>query len=123
LVADVLRAAPGVDVLATSREPLRIDGEHRLDVSPLAMDAAGELFVERARAVRADLEVDEEDRAAIERICARLDGLPLAVELAAARIAVFGPQVLEARLARRLALPEGARDLPGRQRTLRSTID
>ena len=66
---------------------------------------------------------DAEDRAAVERICLRLDGLPLALEMAAPRIAIFSPRVLETRLAERLALPEGPRDLPERQRTLRATID
>jgi predicted ATPase/class 3 adenylate cyclase len=123
LVADLLGTAPGVNVLSTSREPLRLSGEHRIEVAPLEAESARELFLERARAVRADLDVDEQDRAAIERICDQLDGLPLALELAAARIAVFGPRMLEGRLARRLALPAGPRDLPERQRTLRATID
>ncbi|HKO27541.1 MAG TPA: BTAD domain-containing putative transcriptional regulator [Solirubrobacteraceae bacterium] len=122
VVADLLTAAPRVDVLATSREPLRIRGEQRMEVPPLPPPEAAELFVARARAVRPDLTVDQDDRAAIERICDRLDGLPLALELAAARIAVFGPRQLESRLAERLALPEGPRDLPERQRTLRATI-
>jgi predicted ATPase/class 3 adenylate cyclase len=123
LVADLLASAPRVDVLSTSREPLRIRGEQRMDVPPLALDHACELFLARALEVRPELSVQGEDRAAIERLCARLDGLPLALELAAARIAVFGPRALEARLAERLALPEGPRDLPERQRTLRATID
>jgi predicted ATPase/class 3 adenylate cyclase len=123
LVADVLASAPRVDVLSTSREPLRIRGEQRMDVPPLALDHACELFLARALEVRPELSVEDEDRVAVERLCARLDGLPLALELAAARIAVFGPRVLEARLAERLGLPEGPRDLPERQRTLRSTID
>lgn len=122
VVADLLAAAPRVDVLATSREPLRIRGEQRMEVPPLPPRDAAELFVARAKAVRPDLTVDQDDRAAIERICERLDGLPLALELAAARVAVFGPRQLESRLAERLALPEGPRDLPERQRTLRATI-
>jgi predicted ATPase/DNA-binding SARP family transcriptional activator len=123
LVADLLAAAPQLAVLSTSREPLRIRGEQRLEVPPLPPDDAAELFLARARAARPDLEVDEDDRAAIERICERLDGLPLALELAAARAAVFGPRQLEARLTEGFELPEGARDLPERQRTLRATID
>lgn len=123
VVAEVLANARSIDVLATSREPLRIRGEHRMEVPPLPPQDAAELFLARARAVRPDLSVDEEDLAAVDRICARLDGLPLAVELAAARIAVFAPRRLEARLAERLALPEGPRDLPERQRTLAATID
>jgi len=122
VVADVLASAPHVGVLSTSREPLRIRGEQRMEVPPLPTGDAAELFLARANAVRPDLHVDEDDRAAIDRICERLDGLPLAVELAAARVAVFGPRQLEARLAERLALPEGPRDLPERQRTLRATI-
>lgn len=123
VVADLLGSAPSVTVLCTSREPLRIRGEHRMDVPPLALADACELFLERAVAVRPDLSVTEEERAAVERICARLDGLPLALELAAARVAAAGPRRLEARLAQGLALPAGARDLPARQRTLRATID
>jgi predicted ATPase/DNA-binding SARP family transcriptional activator len=122
VVADLLMAAPRVDVLATSREPLRIRGEQRLEVPPLPRRDATELFLARAKAVRPDLTVDQDGRAAIEQICERLDGLPLALELAAARVAVFGPRQLESRLAERLALPEGPRDLPERQRTLRATI-
>ena len=122
VVADVLASSPRVAVLATSREPLRIRGEHRMEVPPLPPGDAAELFLDRARAVRPDLDVDQNERAAIERICQRLDRLPLALELAAARVAVFGPRQLETRLAERLALPEGPRDLPERQRTLRATI-
>ena len=123
VVAELLASAPRLDVLATSREPLRIVGEHRMDVPPLALEDASELFLARARAVRPDLDVDRESVAAIERMCVRLDGLPLALELAAAWIVVFGPRALEARLAEGLPLPAGPRDLPERQRTLRATID
>jgi len=122
-VADLLASTPSVDVLSTSREPLRLRGEHRVEVSPLALPDASDLFVQRALAVRPELTLDDDDRAAILRICSRLDGLPLALELAAVRIAVFGPRALEARLAERLKLPEGPQDLPERQRTLRATID
>jgi hypothetical protein len=89
VVADLLAAAPRVDVLSTSREPLRIRGEQRMDVPPLATEDACELFLARALDVRPELSLEDEDRAALERLCARLDGLPLALELAAARIAVF----------------------------------
>ena len=123
LVADMLAAGTRVDVLATSREPLRITGEHRMEVPPLPLADAGELFVQRARAVRPELALDEGDMLAIERLCTRLDGLPLAIELAAARISVFSPRALEARLSEGLPLPAGPRDLPERQRTLRATID
>lgn len=123
LVAEVLANAPMVDVLVTSREPLRIRGEHRMDVPPLPLHDAAELFLARACAVRPDLRTDAEDLAAVDRICVRLDGLPLAVELAAARVSIFAPRRLEARLAERLALPEGPRDLPVRQRTIAAAID
>jgi predicted ATPase/class 3 adenylate cyclase len=123
VVADLLAAAAGIDVLATSREALRVRGEQRMGVPPLAPHDASELFVQRALAVRPELRIDQPDRLAIDGICARLDGLPLALELAAARIAVFAPRALEARLAERLTLPEGPQDLPERQRTLRATID
>ena len=123
LVAHVLAAAPGVDVLVTSREPLRIRAEHRLEVPPLALEDATELFIQRALAVRPGLNLANGDRVAVQRICARLDGLPLALELAAARTAVFAPRALESRLAHGLALPAGPRDLPERQRTLTATID
>ena len=122
VVADLLAVAPKVDVLCTSREPLRIQGEYRLDVPPLAQPEARDLFLQRARAVNADLALSAQDLAAVERICARLDGLPLAVELAAARAGVLPPHVIDSRLTG-LALPSGARDLPERQRTLHATID
>jgi predicted ATPase/DNA-binding SARP family transcriptional activator len=123
LVAELLAAAPRVKVLCTSREPLRIRAEQRMDVGPLRREDASELFLTRARAVRPDLNVDDEDREAVDRICARLDCLPLALELAAARIAAFKPAALEARLAARLSLPAAVRDLPARQQTLRATIE
>ncbi|HYB30930.1 MAG TPA: adenylate/guanylate cyclase domain-containing protein [Solirubrobacteraceae bacterium] len=122
-VAALVAAAPGLDVLATSREALRLRGEQRLDVPPLPIAEAAELFLASAQAVRPDLVVYGEDREAVARICERLDGLPLAIELAAARTAIFGPRALEARLGQRLALSEGPRDLPERQRTLRATTD
>jgi predicted ATPase/class 3 adenylate cyclase len=123
IVARLLAEAPKLDVLTTSREALRIGAEHLMEVSPLPAADAADLFVERALAVRPGLTIEGEDREAIARICERLDGLPLALELAAARIAVFGPRALEARLANSLALPRGPRDLPERQQTLRATID
>jgi predicted ATPase len=123
VVAGVVAGSPGVDVLATSRAPLRIRGEQRLDVLPLRLTDSAELFLIRAQAVRPELVIDGEGRAAVELICERLDGLPLAIELAAARTAIFSPRALEARLRERLTLPEGACDLPARQRTLRATID
>lgn len=123
LVAQLIAAVSGIDVLVTSREPLRIHAEHRLEVPPLAPEHATELFIQRALAVRPGLNLVSGDRAAVDRICARLDGLPLALELAAARSAVFGPRALESRLAQGLKLPAGPRDLPERHRTLTATID
>lgn len=123
VVAELLAAAPGLDVLATSREPLRITGERRVEVPPLLPGDARELFVQRALAVRPGLVLDGPEAGAIERICARLDGLPLALELAAARVSVFAPRALQARLAEGLPLPAGPRDLPERQRTLRAAIE
>ena len=123
VVASLIATAPRLDVLSTSREPLRIRGEHRMEIGPMPVSDASELFLQRAVAVRPELSADAEDRAAVERICMRLDGLPLALEMAAPRIAIFSPRALETRLAERLELPEGPRDLPERQRTLRATID
>ena len=123
LIGQLLGAAPHLDVLVTSREGLNLSGEHRMDVPPLPLTDAAELFLARARAVRQDLAVGGEARAAVERICIRLDGLPLALELAAARVALFSVPALEARLAQRLDLSKGPSDLPDRQRTLRATID
>ncbi len=122
-VAEMLATVPKLDVLCTSREPLRIRGEQRLEVGPLPPGDASHLFLERALAARPELSVDDEDDAAIARICGRLDGLPLALEMAASRAAVFSPRALEARLTEGLALAEGPRDLPERQRTLHATID
>ena len=123
LVSQILDAAAHVDVLVTSREALHLRGEHRMEVPPLPLEHAAELFLQRARAVRLDLAENPPEREAVERICLRLDGLPLALELAAARVALFGVRALEARLAQRLDLPEGPRDLPDRQRTLQATLD
>ena len=123
LISRLLQAAPALTVLVTSREALHLRGEHRVEVAPLPLADAATLFIERARGVRADAIRENEDREAVDRICRRLDGLPLALELAAARVALFGVRALETRLAERLDLPEGPRDLPDRQRTLQATID
>jgi predicted ATPase/transcriptional regulator with XRE-family HTH domain len=137
-VADLLAAAPGLKVLVTSRAALHLSGEHELMVPPLAlperqsnMDVARltqyeavRLFIERARAVRADFAVTNENAPAVAEICHRLDGLPLAIELAAARVKLFPLQPLLARLSSRLTfLTGGARDLPARQQTIRALID
>jgi predicted ATPase len=135
LVSDLLAAAPALAVLATSREPLRLQAEHRYAVTPLQVPAeaeaatvagaaAGALFVERARSHDRSFELTEENAGAVAEICRRLDGLPLAIELAAARITVLDPAQLTARLADALeVLGDGPRDAPDRQRTLRATID
>lgn len=136
-LAALLGACPALSMLATSRAPLRISGEHELLVPPLltptglqhesvamvAQYAAVQLFVERAAAVQAEFALTQQNAPAVAAICARLDGLPLAIELAAARVKLFEPWQLLARLEQRLPLlTGGARDRPARQRTLRSAI-
>ncbi len=138
-IAKILVECPRVRILATSREPLSIRGEHVFQVQPMGLPAeraaslsveriasyeSVQLFVERARAVRPDFQLTSENAAAVAEICSRLDGLPLAIELATARIAVFSPQKLLERLTSRLdVLKGGARDVPERQRTLRGAIE
>lgn len=119
-VAELMATAPGLRVLATSRAPLHISGEVEYPLDPLdPLDAVG-LFVERARAIGRHIEPD----ATIEAVCARLDRLPLAIELAAARTRLLAPQALLARLEQALPLlTDGPRDAPRRQRTLRATIE
>jgi predicted ATPase/class 3 adenylate cyclase len=138
LVAELLAAAPGLHVLVTSRAVLRLSGEHEYVVPTLALPDrrqlppfeqltdydAVRLFIERACAVKADFTVTNATAPAVVEICSRLDGLPLAIELAAARSKLFPPEALLARLKQRLdLLTGGARDLPARQQTLRNTID
>jgi predicted ATPase/class 3 adenylate cyclase len=123
LTAGLIRGAPGLRILATSRELLRIGGEHGHVVPPLDVAEGVTLFEDRARLHRPDLVLDDAARAAIREICQRLDGLPLAIELAAARIRVLSPAAILERLGRSLDLTGGARDLPARQRTLRGAID
>jgi predicted ATPase len=137
VVADLLRACPGLSVLVTSRAALQIGAEHEFPVSPLALPdvtqsltpeqlsqyAAVALFVQRAVAIKPDFTVTNANAPAVAEICARLDGLPLAIELAAARIRLLGPEAMLARLGHGLALLSGGRrDLPVRQQALRSTI-
>ena len=118
-VTQLLTETTGVKVLATSREPLRVAGEQRYPVAPLAEEDAVALFLERARAVDPSFEPTP----AIADICRRLDGLPLALELAAARVSLLDPEALLERLERALPLlTGGARDAPERQQTLRATI-
>jgi predicted ATPase len=119
-VADLLSACPNLRVLVTSREPLHASGEQEYAVPPLAHEEGVVFFLARARAIDPGFEADD----AVAEICERLDDLPLALELAAARVkALSGAQILE-RLEKRLPLlTGGARDLPERQRTLRATIE
>src|SRR4051794_11537916 len=119
-LALLLGACPDLRLLATSREPLRISHEQEYPLDPLAEAPAVELFRHRAAAVSPDIELDY---AVAAEICLRLDGLPLAIELAAARSKVFEPEELLARLERRLpVLVTRARDATGRQQALRATI-
>jgi predicted ATPase/class 3 adenylate cyclase len=120
-IARLLAAAPRLAVLATSREPLRIAGERTFQLRPLAEAPAVELFRQRARAVLPDF---EGEYAELAEICRRLDSLPLAIELAAARVRVLPPGQLLARLERRLPVLAGVRrDRPERQQTLRAAIE
>ncbi len=137
-VTELLAGAHGLKVLATSRTSLRLYGEHVFPVPPLTLpdlerppplerltqyEAVG-LFVERARALKPNFEVTNESAPAVAEICVRLDGLPLAIELAAARITMLPPRSMLQRLSSRLKLlTGGARDFPKRQRTLRATIE
>ena len=142
VVTALVKAAPDVRVLVTSREKLNVYGEHEYAVPPLSLPdikalpplekltqyEAVELFIERARAVKADFEVNNDNGPAVAEICVRLDGLPLAIELAAARVKMLPPQALLARLSSSLSGPfklltGGARDLSACLQTLRGTID
>ena len=134
-VASLLLSCPRVQVLATSRAPLRLRAEQVLPVEPLAVPAgdalvavigqndAVRLFVDRAQAVYPSLTLDTATLSAVAEICRQVDGLPLAIELAAARTTVFPPQVLLAHMRDWLHWPgDGPRDLPARQRTIRDTL-
>ncbi len=137
VVAELLMAAPRLHVLVTSRAPLHLSGEHEFVVPPFSLPdlrdlppldrlagfEAIRLFVERAQAVKSDFAITEENAAAIAAICHQVDGIPLAIELAAGRSKLFPPQALLPRLTNRFKLlVGGARDLPSRQQTLRGTI-
>ena len=137
-VSHLLSSSAGVKVLCTSRIPLRVRGEREYAVPPLSLPdtrhlpsleklyhyEAVRLFIERATDVQADFEVTEDNARAVAEICVRLDGLPLAIELAAQRVRLFPPQALLTRLSQRLhVLTGGAHDLPARQQTLRGAID
>jgi predicted ATPase/serine/threonine protein kinase len=138
LVAQMLSAGPKLKVVVTSQAPLHLYGEHEFPVPPLALHdpksipplevlshlPAIELFVERARAVKHQFALTKENAPTVAAICSRLDGLPLAIELAAARIKLLSPSAMLARLESRLSLlTGGARDLPTRQQTLRNTVE
>ncbi len=122
-IADLIAQCPRLKILATSRVVLRLSGEHDLPVDPLPAPAAVELFVTRARAVSPSFALTAANQGAVTAICARLDGLPLAIELAAARIPTLPPAPLLERLGDTLSLlTGGARDQPDRLRTMRSAI-
>jgi predicted ATPase len=124
LLGELLAACPRLHVLATSREPLRLYGEQCLPVSPLAESDAIALFVDRARDRRPDFGLSDHNAPAVAELCRRLDGLPLAIELAAGRVGLLKPEQLVARLADVLPLLEaGPRDAPARQRTIRATLE
>ncbi|MGE5849259.1 MAG: tetratricopeptide repeat protein, partial [Candidatus Methylomirabilota bacterium] len=137
VVADLLAACPGVKVLITTRVVLHLSGEHEYPVAPLKLPEAGRdlapealerypaiaLFVRRARAVKPAFQLTGDNAAAVARICAQLDGLPLAIELAAARVKLLSPQAMLERLSSRLDfLKGGVRDAPERHQTLRQAI-
>ena len=143
MLADLLAACPELTALVTSREVLRLQGEQVYPIAPLSLphdggspsdrrrdvvtsvlaSEAGRLFVDRARSAQPDFPLDAPTASAIAEICLRLDGLPLAIELAAARVRLLPPQAMIRKLEHRLPLlTGGARDLPARQRTLRDTV-
>jgi predicted ATPase/DNA-binding SARP family transcriptional activator len=124
LARTLLVRAPRLRILTTSREPLGVAGEHVWPLPPIAPHEAVQLFAERAAAVDPAFAMNDENRAAIAEICARLDGIPLAIELAAARIRVLTPSQIAAKLEDRFAiLTAGARATVPRHRTLRAAID
>jgi predicted ATPase len=137
-VAEILAMSSSLKIMVTSRAALHLYGEHEFPVPPLAMAnpltlppvkilsgyPAVALFVQRAVAVKPDFELTSTNACAVAEICARLDGLPLAIELAAARVKVLSPSSLLTRLASRLQLlTGGSKDMPQRQQTLRAAID
>ncbi len=137
LLAGWLTACPDLTIIITSRAVLRLSGEHIVDVAPLSLPPTGnrtsaddlvsseavQLFIERATATRSDIVIGPDDLSAIATICEQLDGLPLAIELAAARVRSLPPGGLVALLERRLELlTEGPRDQPARLRSMRDAI-
>jgi predicted ATPase len=138
LLAGLLAAAPGLKILVTSRSMLRLSGEHEFPVPPLPVPPTGaapdagtagqyasvRLFTQRAQAVAPGFTLTGQNVGAVAEICRRLDGLPLAIELAAARVRLLPPQALLARLGDPMGvLTGGPRDVPERQRTLKNTLD
>ena len=138
LLAELLATAPGLKILVTSRSMLRLSGEHEFPVPPLPVPPAGaaldaeaagqyaavRLFTERAQAVAPGFGLTSQNVSAVAEICRRLDGLPLAIELAAARVKLLPPQALLARLGDPMGiLTGGPRDAPERQQTLKNTLD
>ena len=124
VVAETLEACQALKIVVTSRSCLRVYGEQEFPVTPLEKDYAIELFAHRAAAVWPDFQITAENTPAVNEICSRLDGLPLAIELAAARTKVLSPAAILDRLQSPLQLlTGGALDLPERQQTLRKTID
>ena len=124
VVSEILEACPTLKIVVTSRSSLRIYGEQEFPVAPLAENSAMELFAQRAAAVWPDFAITPENSSAVREICQRLDGLPLAIELAAARTKVLAPRAILDRLQKPLQLlTGGALDLPERQQTLRKAID
>jgi predicted ATPase len=146
LLTDLLMQCPKLKILVTSRVSLHVNGEHEITVPPLSLSEMSEVrseertrsphsrlptshseavafFVDRARAVQSDFSLTDENSSTVVEICRRLDGLPLAIELAAARIKVLSPAALLARLTNRLqVLTDGPRDVPSRLQSLRETI-
>ena len=124
MIAETLETCPSLKILVTSRSCLHVYGEREFPVATLAQNSAMELFVQRATALWPDFALTAENAPVIRDICLRLDGLPLAIELAAARIKVLPPAAILERLQSRLQLLTGGPlDLPERQQTLRKTID
>src|SRR5262249_11875137 len=120
-IVELLSAAPRLQVLVTSRAALRVSAEHEWPGPPLTRQDALEPLGERARAVRPDFDPALTDPPVLAEICARLDDLPLAIELAAPRLKVLSPAAMLDRLEQRLRLlTDGPRDLPARQQTLRA---
>lgn len=137
LISDLLDASSGLKILVTSRSVLHLYGEHEFEVPPLALpdlrslslpevsqSQAVALFVERARAIQPDFNLTLQNVSAVAGVCVQLDGLPLAIELAAARIKLLSPQTITTRLSNRFALlSDGAQNLPKRQQTMRNTLN